>query len=178
MNLTFDVTDTGEIVGTMTPEQYANLQDQLFAQAKALTKTKQKDYASATDCLRNYRLAAQVAGDHDHVVDAGAGEARRIAQAAIGVAVRQRAGARLRPDVEQEAQDRVVEQVLADRLIVEIEVPPNLDNACVPCLILQPLVENAIHHSIERVARGGQIDIGLRATLDHIIVTATINATA
>ena len=57
----------------------------------------------------------QVARDHDHVVDARSGEAGGIAQAAVGVAVRQRAHLRVRTQLERQAQDRMVEQMLADR---------------------------------------------------------------
>jgi len=46
-----------------------------------------------------------------------------------------------------------------DRLKITMSVDPDLLSAAVPSLILQPLVENAIHHGIERSARPGQIDI-------------------
>ena len=59
----------------------------------------------------------QVAGDHDHVVRPGAGEVRRVANATVGVAMRERARLRSVLEVEQDAQDRMVEQVLADRTI-------------------------------------------------------------
>ena len=46
-----------------------------------------------------------------------------------------------------------------DRLTVEIEVPPELSEARVPNLILQPLVENAIRHGISRLTDRGVIKI-------------------
>jgi two-component system, LytTR family, sensor kinase len=51
------------------------------------------------------------------------------------------------------------------RLNIAIETEPATLQAVVPNLILQPLVENAIHHAIEPAASAGQIT--LRSTLDH-----------
>ena len=44
-----------------------------------------------------------------------------------------------------------------DRLTVEMDIAPDTLNAKVPNLVLQPLVENAIRHGIERHARPGKI---------------------
>jgi two-component system, LytTR family, sensor kinase len=49
-----------------------------------------------------------------------------------------------------------------DRLVVEIDVPTELQSACVPFMLLQPLVENAIRHAIARTDHAGVIRI--RAT--------------
>ena len=46
-----------------------------------------------------------------------------------------------------------------DRLQVIIDVPPDLSEARVPSLLLQPLVENAIKHGIAKRAAGGTIRI-------------------
>jgi hypothetical protein len=46
-----------------------------------------------------------------------------------------------------------------ERLRVRIEVPPDLLKACVPSLILQPLVENAVKHGISESKTGGEIGI-------------------
>jgi hypothetical protein len=45
----------------------------------------------------------------------------------------------------------------AERLSVIIDIPPELRNAPVPNLILQPLIENAIKHGIAKRASGGTI---------------------
>ena len=47
-----------------------------------------------------------------------------------------------------------------DRLQVEMEISPETLDACVPNMILQPLVENAIKHGIAPRSTGGKIEIG------------------
>jgi two-component system LytT family sensor kinase len=44
-----------------------------------------------------------------------------------------------------------------DRLTVTFEAPPTLLDARVPYLILQPVVENAVHHGIARHAGPGHV---------------------
>ncbi len=51
---------------------------------------------------------------------------------------------------------------LADRLDVRIDVPPGMLDVLVPPFLLQPLVENAIRHGIERNVAGGMIAITAR----------------
>jgi two-component system LytT family sensor kinase len=50
----------------------------------------------------------------------------------------------------------------ADRLQVERQIEPGLQDALVPCLILQPLAENAIRHGIEQREETGHLTIGAR----------------
>lgn len=52
-----------------------------------------------------------------------------------------------------------------DRLKTRIEIPPDLMDACVPGLILQPLVENAIKYGVSRAAR--PVTITIRARRDE-----------
>jgi LytS/YehU family sensor histidine kinase len=46
-----------------------------------------------------------------------------------------------------------------DRLTVSLEIDPATLDACVPCLILQPLVENAVRHGIMPRSSSGHIEI-------------------
>jgi LytS/YehU family sensor histidine kinase len=58
---------------------------------------------------------------------------------------------------------------LAERLNVEVDVPPNVLDALVPHMILQPLVENAIRHGVAPRAAPGHVVIrarGRREMLD------------
>ena len=47
----------------------------------------------------------------------------------------------------------------ADNLRIEIQVAADVKYALVPCLILQPLVENAIRHGTSRRAAGGTVTV-------------------
>jgi two-component sensor histidine kinase len=55
-----------------------------------------------------------------------------------------------------------------DRLSISEQVEPELLDARVPVFILQPLVENAIQHGIERRPGSGRIEIVARAQRDSI----------
>ncbi len=65
-----------------------------------------------------------------------------------------------------------------DRLSVNIDVPPELDNAAVPGLILQPLVENAIKHGVARSSKPVSIHLSARAHGDQIILSVADDAPA
>jgi hypothetical protein len=60
-----------------------------------------------------------------------------------------------------------------DRLSVDVDVDPALLDATVPLFLLQPLVENAIRHGIERRAGAGRIAIRARAVDDSIEIRVT-----
>jgi len=55
-----------------------------------------------------------------------------------------------------------------DRLSVTLDIDPTALDADVPSLILQPLVENAIRHGIERQARPGRLELSARRTPEFI----------
>ncbi len=50
---------------------------------------------------------------------------------------------------------------LAERLAVDIHVPPELSAVPMPALLLQPLAENAIYHGVETMPSGGTIAVAV-----------------
>jgi signal transduction histidine kinase len=67
-----------------------------------------------------------------------------------------------------------IEQIrFEERLRVSVEVADGTQQALVPALILQPLVENAIHHGIARSDDGGSIAI--TATRDDGMLRVTVS---
>ncbi|MFB6366808.1 sensor histidine kinase [Paenibacillus elgii] len=62
-----------------------------------------------------------------------------------------------------------------DRINYENDVPSDLLNVYIPKLILQPLVENAIYHGIERKAAGGTVTLRGRIADGKLVITITDN---
>jgi signal transduction histidine kinase len=60
-----------------------------------------------------------------------------------------------------------------DRLSVVMKVEPEVLDARVPNMILQPLVENAIKHGIAPRSSGGRIEIGAARVNGHLSITVT-----
>ena len=64
-----------------------------------------------------------------------------------------------------------IEQIrFEDRLHVEIDVRPEVLDAQVPNMILQPLVENAIRHGIARKATAGYLTIRAYSRADQLVL--------
>jgi two-component system LytT family sensor kinase len=61
----------------------------------------------------------------------------------------------------------------AENLRIEIEVAPDVKYALVPCLIVQPLVENAIRHGISRRASGGTVTVTARRIQNQVEIRVT-----
>ncbi|NII11063.1 histidine kinase [Oleiagrimonas sp. C23AA] len=57
---------------------------------------------------------------------------------------------------------------LGDRLILHWCVGPNVLHALVPCLLMQPLVENAIRHGIARRQRPGHLTVEVKQAHDRL----------
>ncbi|WP_182911930.1 sensor histidine kinase [Sphingomonas cavernae] len=69
-----------------------------------------------------------------------------------------------------------IEQIrFADCLAVEIDMPPTLDEARLPGLILQPLIENALKHGVREPGETMLIKIGARAEGDLLVVEVRDN---
>jgi LytS/YehU family sensor histidine kinase len=66
----------------------------------------------------------------------------------------------------------VMKTRLEDRLQFEIEYDADLENAQVPALLLQPLVENAIEHGQDPVS--GRVDISVEAAREDTFLTISI----
>jgi signal transduction histidine kinase len=62
-----------------------------------------------------------------------------------------------------------------DRLRVETRVAEELQEVLVPSLVLQPIVENAIRHGIERREEAGRIAIHARRAGDRLVLEVTDN---
>ncbi|PXA83316.1 sensor histidine kinase, partial [Nostoc sp. 3335mG] len=58
-----------------------------------------------------------------------------------------------------------------ERLITRIEVPELLETACVPGLILQPLVENAVKYGVSRARRPVTIRIRASTEADNLLLS-------
>ena len=56
----------------------------------------------------------------------------------------------------------------AENLRIEMQVAPEVKYALVPCLIVQPLVENAIRHGISRRASGGTVTVTAERVSDRV----------
>jgi two-component system sensor histidine kinase AlgZ len=67
---------------------------------------------------------------------------------------------------------RIEQLRLGDRLVVDWQVDSVPMDALVPSLLLQPLLENAIYHGIERLPNGGKVSIV--ATCSHEIIRLAV----
>lgn len=66
----------------------------------------------------------------------------------------------------------------ADRLEVRFETSPEALDGLVPCFLLQPIVENAIHHGISRMKRGGLLETTIRRVDNKLQLSVRDNGDA
>lgn len=57
-----------------------------------------------------------------------------------------------------------------DSLRIETDISPEVKYASVPCLFVQPLVENAIRHGISRRSSGGTVSITAERIGNHVVI--------
>jgi two-component system sensor histidine kinase AlgZ len=68
---------------------------------------------------------------------------------------------------------RIEKLRLGDKLRVEWDVPEELLSWPVPKLVVQPLIENAVHHGVSRLAEGGVIRIAGREIFGRLVIEVT-----
>jgi two-component sensor histidine kinase len=82
----------------------------------------------------------------------------------------------LREEIEFLDKYLAIEQTrFEDRLLVRKEIAPDAASACVPYLILQPLVENAIRHAIEPLEQAGRLVIQAKVQNGTVQLTVKDN---
>jgi two-component system, LytTR family, sensor kinase len=62
-----------------------------------------------------------------------------------------------------------------DRLQIDIDIDPGADAALVPLLLLQPIVENAIHHGLGSRAAAGRVRVVARTGAERLIISIEDN---
>jgi Histidine kinase len=70
---------------------------------------------------------------------------------------------------------RVLGLRMDERLQWRIDVPEALKALRLPALLLQPLVENAIHHGLEPKIEGGLVEVGARVAAGQLLLTVQDN---
>lgn len=65
---------------------------------------------------------------------------------------------------------RVLALRMEERLRVRLEVPAELMGVCLPAVLVQPLVENAIHHGLEPKVEGGQVTVRAHTTGQALLI--------
>ncbi len=78
----------------------------------------------------------------------------------------------LRMEIELSKQYIALEQLrMGERLRMDWQIRDVPDDALIPPLLLQPLLENAVYHGIEPLPQGGSITVALRRSGDEIRLT-------
>lgn len=77
----------------------------------------------------------------------------------------------LRQEMQLCRQYLALEQLrIGERLRAEWQTDDAADDAMIPPLLLQPLLENAVYHGIESLPQGGTIKVGLRRHGDELLI--------
>jgi len=62
-----------------------------------------------------------------------------------------------------------------DRIAFRVELESEAENGIIPCLIIQPLLENAIVHGVNMYTDGGEIGVSVKRMAQRIIITVFDN---
>ncbi len=68
---------------------------------------------------------------------------------------------------------KIEEVRFPERLRAQIDIPPDMESCCVPGLILQPLVENAIKYGVSRATRPVTVKINARESQGYIFIAVS-----
>jgi len=68
---------------------------------------------------------------------------------------------------------RIEKLRLGDKLEIDWDIPDKLLEWPLPMLVVQPLVENAVHHGISRLAGHGEVRIAAREIFGRLVVEVT-----
>jgi len=60
-----------------------------------------------------------------------------------------------------------------EQIRIEMQIAPEVRHATVPCLFVQPLVENAIRHGLSRRASGGTVIVAAQQVRDRLEIKVT-----
>lgn len=102
--------------------------------------------------------------DADRMVDLLASYLRKTLAADPGADVR------LIDEVELQLEYLAIERARYPDLVVDVDVPLGLEDARVPALVLQPLVENAVKHGVARSPAPAKIAIRARREGDQAVI--------
>ncbi len=62
-----------------------------------------------------------------------------------------------------------------DRLVFSTQVDKSAEDALIPRFLIQPLVENALKHGLNDMARNGELSVDINKANDHILITIADN---
>lgn len=60
-----------------------------------------------------------------------------------------------------------------ERLQLELDIDPEAEQALVPTMLLQPIIENSIKHGISKAEKGGCITISAKKEADNLTISVT-----
>jgi hypothetical protein len=71
----------------------------------------------------------------------------------------------------------IVHARMGSRLDARIEIPPEIESASFPAMVLVPLVEHAVRHGLEPLPHGGRLEVRAAKKADRLEVVVVHNGT-